>query len=368
MFEEIYRSYDFNSIRERIYSSTEADLLRTLGKESIEIDDMIPLFSPAADSSLEYLARRSRKITRMRFGNVIQLYAPLYISNECNSSCLYCGFNARSTIRRVTLTPEQVFREADILYGMGFRHILLLTGEKRTAVPPEHLSELIRHMHKKFSSLSIEVYPMEEDEYSLLTASGADGLTLYQETYDRETYRIVHPAGKKSDFFWRLNAPDRGGAAGFRRIGIGALLGLSDWRTDGFFTALHARYLSKKYWRSHILVSFPRLRNAPESYVPAETVPDRALVQMVCAMRIIVNDAGLVLSTREPGYMRDNLMPAGITMMSAGSRTNPGGYSGTDIADSQFAVEDPRSPDVIADMIRQKGLDPVWKDWDKNFQ
>ena len=367
MFEEIYRSIDYEAVRDRIYSSTPDDVRRSLDRNAHGIDDMIPLFSPGADGFLEKMALMSRDITRMRFGKAIQLYAPLYISNECSSSCLYCGFNAKSKIRRVTLTAQEVREEAEILYRSGFRHILLLTGEKREAVPPEALAGIISDLHRRFPSLSIEVYPMEEEEYRSIVNAGADGLTLYQETYDRTTYAAVHPFGKKSDFFWRLNAPDRGGRAGFRRIGVGALLGLSDWRMDGFFTALHALYLARTYWKSQVLVSFPRLRHAPGGFQPAFTASDRDLTHLICVMRLLMNDAGLVLSTREPQYMRDNLLPLGITMISAGSRTNPGGYSGRDDAGSQFDVEDTRSPSDVAAMIREKGFDPVWKDWDRNF-
>jgi 2-iminoacetate synthase len=328
---------------------------------------MASLFSPAADGHLEELAQASTAITKTRFGNIIQLYAPLYISNECDNSCLYCGFNRNTQIRRSTLSMEQVIDEADLLYRRGFRHLLLLTGESKGAVPLDTLAGIASAVHKRFASVSIEVYPMEVKEYQLMEKSGVDGLTIYQETYNRIIYDDIHPAGKKRDFGWRLEAPDRGGKAGFRKMGIGALLGLSDWRIDGFFTALHALYLTRKFWRSHIQVSFPRLRGAPGNFKPLADVSDRDLTHLICAMRILLPDAGLVLSTREPDHLRDNLFPLGITMMSAGSRTEPGGYSGLDIADNQFPVIDSRSPEEISEMIRKKGYDPVWKDWDSAF-
>ena len=262
---------------------------------------------------------------------------------------------------------EKRLEEARVLRDMGFRHILFLTGEHRNAVPPEDIAETAFRLKKIFSSVSIEIYPMGTEEYADVIKAGADGLTIYQETYDTEIYSEIHLKGKKTDFDYRLNTPDRGGIAGFRRIGIGALLGLSDWRTDGFYTALHALYLSNKYWKSQINLSFPRITPAGSSFEPAFKAEDRDLVHLICAMRIILPDSGLVLSTREPQDIRDNLIPLGITMMSAGSKTDPGGYSSSEPHEGQFKVEDIRSPDEISGLLKKKGFDPVWKDWDSEF-
>lgn len=367
MFEEIFDKYSWENVSERIYNSAEDHVIQAISKEDRTPDDFYALVSPSADAYLEELAHESFRITRMRFGNTIQLYAPLYVSNECSNSCLYCGFSIRNKIKRLTLTEEEAGKESSILYNTGFRHILLVSGEHRKAVPPESLSAIASSIHSKFASVSIEVYPMETEEYIMMERSGIDGLTLYQETYDRNTYSEVHPAGKKRDFSWRLHGPERGGDAGFRKIGIGALLGLSDWRVDGFFTALHAYYLSKKYWKSQIQVSFPRLRKAEGRYMPPHPVSDRDMTHLICAMRIFLPDAGLALSTREAPYFRDNIMPLGITMMSAGSRTEPGGYGLNKTAGRQFEIEDSRPPETVVKIISQKGFDPVWKDWDRKF-
>ena len=367
MFSEEFNKIDHNAVRERIYTAKAPDPDRLLSVPLKKPDDIISLFSPAADSRLEELAELSSAVTRRRFGNTIQLYAPLYISNECANRCVYCGFNADNPVERLTLSMEDRLKEARLLRSMGFRHILFLTGEHRGAVPPSGIAETAAEFKKIFSSVSIEVYPMEAAEYAEVIAAGADGLTIYQETYDPVIYSRVHPEGLKSDFVYRLNSPDRGGIAGFRRIGIGALLGLSDWRVDGFYTALHALYLSKKYWRSQINVSFPRITSAAGSFVPEFNVSDRDLVHLICAMRIILPDSGLVLSTREPQKMRDNLIPLGITMMSAGSKTDPGGYSAAEPHEGQFTVEDIRTPAEISETLKRKGFDPVWKDWDREF-
>lgn len=368
-FIEVFSSYDHHRVRDAICNSTRAEVQQALGKVAAgdAITNIAALLSPAADEFLEEMARLSYAITRRRFGNIIQLYAPLYISNECSNSCLYCGFNITNTIERTTLSSEETLQEAEILYREGFRHILLVSGEHRGKLPVDALAEIALRIHHKFSSVSIEVYPMKEEEYTLMAASGVDGLTLYQETYDRDVYAAVHPSGPKRDFGWRLQAPDRGCRAGLRKLGVGSLLGLSDWRMDGFFTALHARYLTETYWRSQIQVSFPRLRHAEGDFATPHPVSDRDLVHLICAMRLILPDAGLVLSTREPAELRDHLIPLGITMMSAGSRTEPGGYSNPEGAGKQFEIEDRRSPREVAESIARHGFDPVWKDWDRSF-
>lgn len=367
MFNDLLNQYPWESVKERIYNSSKEDVKSAIDTEYKHPDDFFALLSPQADLFLEELAISSQKITRMRFGNVIQLYAPLYISNECINLCVYCGFNIKNEIKRLTLPLENVKEESRILYELGFRHILLLTGEDKRAVSPEALAKIAKSIHGKFASVSIEVYPLNSSEYELMVKSGVDGLAIYQETYERKQYDLVHPFGMKKDYNWRLNAPERAGDAGFRKLGIGALLGLSDWRVDGFFVALHAYYLTKKYWKSQIQISFPRLKHAHGNYTPPHHVSDRDLTHLICAMRLIQPDAGLLLSTRESSGLRDNIMPLGVTMMSAGSRTEPGGYSHPDDEASQFTVNDDRSPEQIAKTIKQKGFDPVWKDWDRAF-
>ncbi|MCX7679838.1 MAG: 2-iminoacetate synthase ThiH [Spirochaetes bacterium] len=368
-FLDVYYSLNYSEIEKLIFGASKRDVLYALRKASNGevIENYFALFSPAADEYLEQMAQLSHAITRRRFGNIIQLYAPLYLSNECANCCAYCGFNRNNNIERITLTVEQIEREAHLLYRQGFRHILLVSGEHRGKLPLETLAEIASRIHRNFSSVSIEVYPMDEDEYAKMISSGVDGLTIYQETYNKNVYETVHPAGPKRDFDWRLAAPDRGGRAGFRKIGIGALLGLSNWRLDGYYTALHARYLTKTYWRSHIQISFPRLRPAEGNFHTPSPVTDRQLVHLICAMRLILPDAGLVLSTREPASLRDHIMPLGITTMSAGSRTEPGGYSNPEGAGKQFEVEDRRSPAEVAESILKHGFDPVWKDWDRTF-
>ncbi len=344
-----------------------ADVERALAGAPVDLDGFLALISPAASPYLEELAARAQAVTRERFGRVIQMYAPLYVSNECTNGCVYCGFNRANPVRRVTLAPEQVEAEAQALWRAGFRSVLLVSGEAPRAVPPAYLEHVAGRLHRRFASVSVEVYPLDEDGYARLVAAGVDGLTVYQETYDPQLYARVHPSGPKADYRWRLGAPARGAAAGMRRVGIGALLGLGPWRQEAAAVALHALWLQRRYWETQVCVSFPRLRAAAGGIVPPHPVPDRDLVQLACALRLLLPDAGLVLSTREEPRFRDGLAPLCITHMSAGSRTEPGGYTHPEEAEGQFQVEDRRSPAEVSARLAGLGIEPVWKDWDAAF-
>ncbi len=347
--------------------ATAADVQRALAGEQLQLNDFFALLSPAAEKQLEALAQRAHRLTQQRFGKTIQLYAPLYLSNECCNGCLYCGFNASNKINRCTLNLDEVEQEARILHQRGFRHVQLLTGEAPQSVDNAYLNAAVKRLRPLFSSISIEVYPMETVGYKQMVAAGVDNLTVYQETYDRELYAELHPFGPKRDFDWRLATAERGGAAGLRSIGIGALLGLADWRNEGFYVGLHARYLAKHFWRSRINISFPRLRPADGGFAPRRPVSDSALVQLLCALRLLMPDSALVLSTRESAALRDHLLPLGITQISAGSCTAPGGYSHQENTNQQFAIDDDRSPEQICAMLIKAGYDPVFKDWDQAF-
>jgi len=328
------------------------------------LEQAAALFAPAAGEHLEELAQLAHRVTVQRFGRVIQLYAPLYLSNECVNICHYCGFSAANQIPRVTLTPEQVEAEAGLLLNQGFRHLLLVSGEHPRWVPPAYLIECVRRLHARAASLAIEVGPLDTDDYAPIVAAGAEGLVLYQETYHPATYAEMHPRGPKRHFDHRLAAPERAAAAGFRRLGIGFLIGLADWRREAICLLAHARFLMRHWWRAQIAISFPRLRPAAGEFEPPLPIGDRDLVQLITGLRILLPEAGLNLSTRESAALRDRLLPLGITWMSAGSRTEPGGYSNPRHDREQFAIADERPPHVVAERIRQLGYEPVWKDWD----
>ncbi|MCU0606824.1 MAG: 2-iminoacetate synthase ThiH, partial [Candidatus Edwardsbacteria bacterium] len=328
----------------------------------------LSLLSPAAGRAIEDLARAARAVTLRRFGRTVSLYAPLYLSNYCANACAYCGFNAGNEVARRALTPGEVIAEAQLLRDRHISQLLLVTGESPRHCGAEDLAALARDLKPLFPSLAVEVQPLGETEYRSLAAAGVDGLAVYQETYDRAAYARVHPAGPKRDFDFRLAAPERGGTAGFRQLGIGALLGLDDWRIEACCLARHAAFLMKRHWKSQVSVSFPRLRPAAGGFQPPHPVGERELAQMVFALRLALPDAGLVLSTRESASFRDHMIGLGITRMSAGSRTAPGGYCDEHgAAEGQFAVSDERPVAAVAAAIRAKGYDPVWKDWDAGF-
>jgi 2-iminoacetate synthase len=349
-----------------------ADVTAALAKDphERELHDLAALLSSHARPHLEAMAREAQRLTRWHFGRTISLYAPLYISNLCAADCVYCGFSFRSGIRekRVTLKPEEIRRECEHLAAHGFQNILLLTGEAPAKVTVDHIAEAVAIARSHFHGVSVEVYALDESGYARLVEHGLEGVTLYMETYDRETYAQVHLAGEKADYDFRLDAIERAGRAGVRRLNLGVLLGLTDWRVDALWLALHARHVQKACWRSAAGISFPRLRHTPARFHVQHPTGDADLVQLMLAMRLFLPEAAFNLSTREDAAFRDRLIPLGVTHMSAGSSTRPGGYGsrGSEVLE-QFAVDDHRGPAEVAEAIRNAGYDPVWKDFDHAF-
>ena len=350
---------------------SKSDVERALSSANgiYSFEKLTALISPAAQQYLEDMAQSAHQLTVQRFGKTIRLYAPLYLSNYCVNSCRYCGFNKDSQFKRIRLTIDQTIQQADLLADKGFKDILLVSSEDRQFISIEYLTELAGKLKKKFSSISAEIYQISEAEYAELFKAGIEGITIYQETYDRQAYSRFHPAGPKSDYDNRLNAPDHIAAAGMRQVGLGALLGLTNWRTEALALAEHAHYLMKRHWQCRISFSFPRLQ--PAHLVSAEQfgylLSDKNLVQMIVALRLCFANAGMVLSTRENAGLRDRLIKLGITKLSAGSKTSPGGYCDHIDTVEQFEVNDSRSPAQIAEMIKTQGIEPVWKDWDRAF-
>ncbi|MCP5516030.1 MAG: 2-iminoacetate synthase ThiH [Verrucomicrobiales bacterium] len=368
------------------------DVARSLARTRLSLADFADLLSPCAGARIEDLGRRAQALTQQRFGKVIRLFAPLYLSNECVNNCRYCGFSRDNPILRVTLTVDEVRTEARALVREGFRHILLVAGEHPRFVSNGYLRDCVAAVREEAPGVSLEVGPMEAADYRPLVAAGAEGLVVYQETYDRGGYAEMHTAGPKRDFDWRLETPERAYAAGFRRLGIGALYGLADWRAEAVSVAAHAAYLLRHCWKAQVTISVPRLRPCAGAFQPLTHLGDREMTQLICAFRLMFPDVGLVLSTREPARLRDGLMPLGITLVSAGSHTEPGGYTGAGkehlhrtergrivelgasewaageserrAATEQFNIADDRSAAEVAERIRRLGYEPVWKDWD----
>jgi len=371
-FGEIFDTCDWNEIRASIYSKTSSDVeiaLNKNGKRTLE--DFKALISPAASEYLEEMALLSQRITQKRFGKTLQMYVPLYLSNECQNICTYCGFSMDNKIPRKTLTDEEILKEVSVIKAMGYDHILLVTGESNKTVGVSYLANTINLIRPFFSSISIEVQPLEQNEYEYLSSLGLHSVLVYQETYHRKNYSLHHIKGKKSNFSFRLETPERLGKAGVHKIGLGVLIGLEDWRTDSFFCAMHLDYLEKKIWRTKYSVSFPRLRPIETSKISKTfevSITDRELTQLICAYRIFNEEVELSLSTRESPKFRDHIIKLGITSISAGSKTNPGGYASAFESLEQFEIHDERTPQEISAMIRKQGYDAVWKDWDRTYQ
>jgi 2-iminoacetate synthase len=369
-FTEILAAWSEERIREAIAAAGPDDVARALSREVLHPEDLAALLSPQATPRLEDMARLAHRHTRRHFGRTIGLFVPLYLSNICTADCTYCFYAKHSGGQgaRQTLGPDEIRAECESLAGHGFKTVLLVSGDAPKVVPPSYLAQAVAIAREYFPSVSVEVYALEEGDYHRLVAEGLEGVTLYMETYHRPTYSQVHLAGKKRDFDYRLGAIERAGQAGVRRLSIGALLGLSDWRLEGFWLGLHARYLQKECWQSAISISFPRLLHMPPRHLVQHPLSDKELVQLMLALRIFLPEVGFNLSTREPATLRDRLIPLGVTMMSAGSSTRPGGYThrAEDIL-AQFEVEDRRSPEEVAEAIRRAGYDPVWKDFDAAF-
>ncbi len=360
---EKYRDFDFNSFFEQVTASR---IEAILAKEKLSPTDFLALLSPQAADFLEPMAQKAQRLTVQYFGRTIQLFIPLYISNYCSNECVYCGFNREHPIQRSKLSIDEIETEAKAISETGMQHILLLTGEAKHQTPISYLEEAVRCLKKYFASVSIEMFPMDEDEYRRLQKAGVDGLTLYQEVYNQAIYKDVHLSGKKSDYNYRLDGPERGAAAGFRLINIGSLLGLGEHHSEVFFTGMHASYLEDTFLNTEIAISLPRFNEAEGDYQPQYPVDDKKFVQFLLALRLFLPRAGITISTRESAFLRDHLLPLGATRFSAGSCTGVGGYADKiNEAPPQFEITDERSVDEVIAAIKAHGYQPVYKDWDQ---
>ena len=364
MFSEELKKYDWEEMTRRIASTTSTDVERALSKDHLSIDDFMVLISPAASGYLEDMARKSQYHTRRRFGKTMSMYIPMYITNSCTNACVYCGFNRHNRFERVILTPDQIEDECKAIKDLApFDNLLIVTGENPYAAGTPYIEKALQIAGRYFNNLTIEVMPLSEEDYSRLTKAGLYGVVCFQETYHRENYKKYHPSGMKSDFEWRVNGFDRMGAAGVHKIGMGVLIGLEDWRTDVTMLALHLEYLRKKYWKTRYSVNFPRMRPSEGGFQPNVVMSDRELAQLIFAFRLFDNDVDISISTRETPHFRDHIASLGATSMSAGSKTEPGGYHTYPQALEQFSVSDERTPEEVAESLRAIGYEPVWKDW-----
>jgi 2-iminoacetate synthase len=367
-FKEIFENYSWDEVSTSIYAKKAIDVERALSKEQLNLEDFKALISPSAEAYLPQMAERSHQRTLQRFGKTMQMYVPMYLSNECQNICTYCGFSMDNKLMRKTLSDEEILREAEVIKAMGFDHVLLVTGEANQTVGVPYLKHAIEILRPHFAQISIEVQPLDEDEYKIVVDAGAYAVLVYQETYHQEEYKTHHPKGKKSNFNYRIDTPDRACKAGVDKLGLGVLIGLEDWRVDSFFTAAHLNYLEKHYWQTKYSLSFPRLRPSAGNPDPKVIMNDRELVQLICAYRLFNQELELSISTRETEAFRNHIIKLGITSMSAGSKTNPGGYEVAKESLEQFEISDERSAQEIATMLKGAGYEPVWKDWEKSLR
>ena len=368
LFSEELEKYSWDEITKQIYAKTEADVARALTQEHLQIEDFMALISPTAERYLEEMAVRSRMYTQQRFGKTISMYIPMYITNSCTNFCVYCGFNHNNPINRIILTDEEIVEECKAIRRLGpFENLLIVTGENPHLAGVDYLENALRLARPYFSNLTIEVMPLKSEDYYRLTQSGLNGVVCFQETYHRERYKVYHPKGMKSNFEWRVNGFDRMGQAGVHKIGMGVLIGLEEWRTDITFMAIHLQYLRKKYWKTRYSVNFPRLRPSEGHFQPNVVMSDRQLAQTIFAFRLFDHDVDISVSTRENPQFRDHIATLGATSLSAGSKTEPGGYFTHPQALEQFVVSDDRTPAEVEQAVKEAGYEVVWKDWDRIF-
>ena len=368
MFSEELAKYDWEETTRQIQHKRPADVETALGKDPPPPAAFMAPLPPAAAAYLEPMPRLSRRYTQERFGKTISMYIPMYITNSCTNSCIYCGFNHHNKFDRVILTMEQIEDECKAIRALGpFENLLLVTGENPRAAGVDYIEQALKVCRPYFNNLTIEVMPLASEDYYRLTQSGLNGVVCFQETYNRANYNIYHPAGMKSKFEWRVNGFDRMGQAGVHKIGMGVLIGLEEWRTDVTMMALHLQYLRKHYWKTRYSVNFPRMCPSEGHFQPNVVMTDRELAQLTFAFRIFDHDVDISFSTREKPSFRNHIATLGATSMSAGSKTDPGGYHTYPQSLEQFSVSDERTPAQVEADIRREGYEVVWKDWDKIF-
>ena len=368
MFVEEIKKLDWEKVREQIYSSTEEDVKRALSTQRRGLREFAALVSPAAEPFLEQMATISQNLTQKRFGKTVQMYIPLYLSNECQNICTYCGFSLDVDIQRKTLNHEEILAEVEVIKSLGYDHVLIVTGEANKTVGVDYLVDAVNLIKPHFANISIEVQPLEQGEYERLIEAGVYSVLVYQETYNRANYKIHHPKGKKSNFNYRVDTHDRLGKAGIHKMGLGVLIGLEDWRVDSFFCASHLEYLEKKYWKSKYAVSFPRLRPCAGGVELKSVMTDAQLVQLICAYRLLNEELELSMSTRESETFREHIIQLGITSISADAKTDPGGYANPNVNLEQFEINDKRSTSQFIKAVEKSGYEPVFKDWDQVLQ
>ncbi|KNF10041.1 2-iminoacetate synthase ThiH [Gottschalkia purinilytica] len=356
-----YKDFDIDSFYNNI---SDKDIELILQKDILNEIDFLMLLSPKAENFLEPIALKANSLTIQHFGKTILLYTPMYLANYCTNQCLYCGFNTKNDIKRKQMSLEEVEAEAKYISSKGIKHILILTGDAKDISSVEYINSCVNILKKYFNSISIEIFPLNEDEYSKLIKSGVDSLTIYQETYNEYIYDKVHLKGPKKDYRYRLDAPERACKSYINSVNIGALLGLDYWRKEAFFTGLHANYLQNKYPHVEVSISTPRIRPHVGDFSPYHIVSDKNIVQFIVALRLFLPRCGVTISTRESENFRNNILPLGVTKMSTDSNTSVGGHTNKQNQTNQFNICDTRNVEKMMEDIKTLGYQPILKNWD----
>lgn len=372
------QSLPINELNDLSQRADSVAVERALSQPHPSLADFAALISPAAFEShlLKRIAQRAHLLTIQRFGKAIRFFAPLYLSNECVNACKYCSFNRHNIIHRKSLNLKEVDREMGFLYEHGFRSLLLVASENPLKVSNSYLCQCAKLAAERFSEVCFEVAPTSVEDYRNLVEAGTAGITVFQETYIESGYGEFHPSGPKRNFQWRLETPERAYDGGMKKLGLGVLFGLSSWQKDVICLAAHVQYLIKHCWKAQIGISFPRLRPHAGEFKPEHLLSDRQFIGLVCALRILFPDVAMTLSTRESPEMRNRLFPLGFTSVSAGSHTEPGGYTHESCtsektpetpATTQFEIADSRTPEEVSAFLKNLGYEPVWKDWEQSL-
>lgn len=339
------------------------DVKNALNSTHLSIENLKALLSSAAEDFIEEIAFKSVQMKQKYFGNSISLFTPLYLSNYCNSKCVYCGFQKGNKIARAKLDESEIHEEMKAIAKSGLQEILMLTGEGREFASAEYIAKACKIAREYFKVVGVEIYPMNEDEYRILHENGCDYVTIFQETYNPLKYSKIHLGGEKRIFPYRFNGQERALRAGMRGVAFAALLGIDDFRKDALATALHAYFLQQNYPHAEISISVPRLRPIiNNAKIHPKDVSEKRLLQVLCAYRLFLPYAGITISSRERIGFRDEVIKLGATKMSAGVSVGIGEHKGEKKGDEQFEISDDRSVEEILTMLKRSNLQAVMSD------
>ncbi len=353
----------FDSLKAQSCLPDRAAVQRALNSAKPTFADLQALLSPAATEFLPQMLARATQLKRQRSGRTLSLFAPLYLSNLCSNECSYCGFSRSVAVKRRILTVDEALLETATIQALGIAQILLVTGEHSRKAGVDYLLQVTQALRPQVARLMLESQPLDVSDYQQLRSAGIDAVMLYQETYDPQSYARHHTFGAKADMANRLAAPARVAQAGIAQLGMGVLLGLSDWRTDVLVLAQHLRFLQQHWYQLAFSVALPRLKPCAGQSTQHSGVSDRDYLQLLCALKIFAPELSLSISTRDSPALRDLLLTSIACSASAGSKTQPGGYAVAPQSLAQFSIDDERSPADIAAMLRASGIAPVWQDW-----